>query len=121
MTVGLLILVGFMALALVACCALALVAAGKDRDRLYDRDRAQMRLITARLVTDELGPGAELRALIKLQREDVDAATLAADPLIGRHAETDEMVERRSRRQNRDINDGLIDDRGEPIHPTGSQ
>lgn len=118
---GLLILIGFLVVSIVAICALALVAGGKERDRLYDRDRAQMRLITARLVTDELGPGAELRALIKLQREDVDAATMVAEPLVGRHAESDEMVERRSRRESRDFNDGLVDERGEPIHPTGSQ
>lgn len=118
MTIGLLILAGFLALCLVGTCALALVAAGKDRDRLYDRDRAQMRLITARLVTDELGPGAELRALVKLQREDADAVS----PLIGRETADDEMIERRSRRQSRDVNDGLIDPgTGQPIQPTGSQ
>lgn len=121
MTIGLLILVAFMALSLVAVCACALVAAGKDRDRLAEREARSFRLVTARLVTDELGPGAELRALRAMARDDAVNSQLAAEPLVGRLAEDDEMVERRSRRVARDTNEGLIDDRGDAIQPTGSQ
>lgn len=113
-------LVAFLVVTVVAICALALVAAGKDRDRLYERDRAQFRVLTARLVTDELGPGAELRALLKLQRDDAAALPVAADPFVDRETVDDEMIERRSRRTNRDISDGLIDQTGNPIQPTGS-
>lgn len=116
MTIGLLILAGWLASCVVALAVGAFIAFGKEGDRRERRERAMFQVVTARLVTDELGPGMELRALLKLRETD------AADPLIGRETADDEMIERRSRRQSRDVNDGLIDPgTGQPIQPTGSQ
>lgn len=112
-------LIAFLASALVAVSAGGFIAQGKHLDRSEREKAAMFRVLTARLVTDELGPGAELRALRLLDRD-----ARAAAPPVARtngHApdDLDEEIDTRRRRQLRDLEEGIRDDSGRIITPTG--
>lgn len=110
----------FFASALVATCTGTIIAAGKHLDRSDREKREMFRVLTARLVTDELGPGAEYRALRGLQdaARISDTAALAADvdPLEA----LDRQIEGRRRTRAHDVAEGLTDENGRPVIPTGA-
>lgn len=109
-------LVAFLASVVAALGIGAFIAAGKGSQRDERWKREMFRVLTARLVTDELGPGAELRALRMLGRDAVRADTVASN---GDEPSVDEMVEQRRRSHARAVADGEVDDRGTPILPSG--
>lgn len=114
------VLLALLTAAVVGSSVLISSTMNRHLDRSEREKAAMFRVLTARLVTDELGPGAELRALRLLSRD-----ARAAAPPVARtngHAPDDldeEIDEGRRRRQLRDLEEGIRDDSGRIITPTG--
>lgn len=118
MLVALTITTCFLAVALVAVVAIVLAAANRDSARRVEQQATMLRAIIARSSTDELGPGAELRAYRALERDAQRHARMG--PLVGSEVDSmDEMEKARDLRTSRAVADGLIDERGAHITPTG--
>lgn len=118
MTVGLFVLVAFLAVALVAVITGEHLAMRHDLARRDKRETNLIRLITARLTTEDLAPGSELRAIRALTRDAVAAEAIArngTDP-----DDLDELVEARRRATRRAVNEGYETPEGQPIVPSGS-
>lgn len=116
MIVALTIITGLLAAALVLVVVVVLAAASRQ-EKLRVEERAMLlRAVIARGATEVLPPGSELRALRELEK----AAARAPGPLVGAGtAEMDEMEEARKIRHGRAFADGLIDEHGADIMPTG--
>lgn len=115
-TISLLVMLGFAVSALVAVAVGTVIHAGHEAARRDRHEAMLLRLVTARVATEGLSPGSELKAARLLER---DARASATHTDFDPDAELAVELDRDRHRAARLVAQSTDPGTGEPMTPTG--